>query len=52
MENELIYAVGETLLLELEGARDVRYPENTAIPQSFILITEEGEYKISLERIA
>ena len=46
MEENLIYTVGETLLLELDGVVDITYPPDET-PQKLTMITENGSYEQS-----
>lgn len=51
MEENLIYRVGETLLLELDGALDIKYPKNIEAPEKLTLITDIGNYEITVKKI-
>ena len=53
MEENLIYKVGETLLLELEGAEDITYPKGIKDPDELMLIMDEGDrYEITVKKVS
>lgn len=53
MEENLIYKVGETLLLELDGAKDITYPKGIENPKALMLIMEEDDrYEISIKKVS
>lgn len=51
MEENLIYIVGETLLLELDGVVDITYPP-AETPQKLTMITENGSYELTLKKVS
>ena len=53
MNNELIYQLGETLLLELDGVDNVTYPKGQPDPDSLIISMDEGnQYEVIMKKIA
>lgn len=52
MEENLIYQVGETLLLELDGVLDITYPKNTENPEVLTLSTKSDNYEIIVKKVS
>lgn len=52
MEEDLIYRVGETLLLELDGAVDIIYPKRIENPEELTLVTDDGNYEITVKKVS
>lgn len=52
MDENLIYRLGETLLLELDGALDIRYPKDVEAPKKLTLITDDGNYEITIKKVS
>jgi hypothetical protein len=52
MEENIIYTLGETLLLELDGVVDITYPIGVETPQKLIMITDNGNYELTLKKVS
>ena len=51
MENELLYAIGEVLMMELDEIENVTYPQDYE-PDSFKIETKSGKcYQLILKAI-
>jgi hypothetical protein len=52
MEENFIYAVGETLLLEQDGVLDITYPVGVEDPKELTIITISGNYELTLRKVS
>lgn len=49
MANEIIYSIGEAILLEVDGVTDVSYPKGEDV-NTLVVIMEDGKrYKLILK---
>ena len=51
MENELIYMIGEAILLEVEGVRDVTYPQNDNNDKLYVDFENGSRFELTLKAL-
>lgn len=49
MENELIYMIGEAILLEVEGVKDVTYPQGNTTDKLFVSFKNGSRFEVTLK---
>lgn len=53
MDKDLIFAIGETLLLELDGVKNVTYPKGVEEPEVLFIELENGNrYELAIREAA
>lgn len=51
MGNELIYSIGEAILLEVVGVKDVSYPKGEDVDSLYVLMEDGKRYCVALKAI-
>ena len=51
MEHELIYPIGEAIMLEVDNVVDVNYPKGNAINSLYVLMEDGKRYELALKAI-
>lgn len=52
MENELIYSIGEAIMLEVEAVKNITYPKGEEEPDILYIELEDGKrFELSLKAI-
>jgi hypothetical protein len=49
MENELIYMIGEAILLEVEGVKDVTYPQGESPAKLYMEFENGSRFEFTLK---
>ena len=49
MENELIFMIGEAVLLEVEGVKDVTYPQGNTTDKLFVSFENGSRFEVTLK---
>ena len=49
MENELIYMIGEAILLEVEGVKDVTYPQDNNTDKLNVEFENGSRFEVTLK---
>ena len=49
MDNELIYMIGEAILLEVEGVKDVTYPQDNNTDKLYVEFENGNRFELTLK---
>jgi len=49
MENELIYMIGEAILLEVKGVKDVTYPQDNNTDKLYVDFENGSHFEVTLK---
>lgn len=52
MEETMIYEIGEAILLEVGGVKDIAYPKNIDTPDRLTIVADNGyRYELTIKRV-